>query len=225
MLKASFPLEVHSMRATFEVQFGAVERPTHRNTSWDEEKFEVCGHRWADLSEAGYGVSLLNDCKYGHDVRGNVLRPTLLRGTESPDPDADRGHHQFTYSLYPHGGDWRQAEIHLEGLQFNHPLIVRRAKPHAGTLARQWGLLEVSHSNCVVSALKPGKDGSTVLRVYEATGKPSQGVKIKFLADVVSAHEANLMEDPGGKLETPDDVLSFDMNPFEIKTFLLQLQR
>ena len=109
LLKAAFPVDVRAAEATYEVQFGAITRPTHRNTSWEQEKFEVCGHRWVDLSEAGYGVSLLNDCKYGHDVQGNVLRLTLLRGTERPDPEADRGEHSFTYALLPHLGDWRDG--------------------------------------------------------------------------------------------------------------------
>jgi len=131
----------------------------------------------------------------------------------------------FHYALVPHAGDWRQAEVYRQGLEFNHPLIVRKAAPHAGTLGKRWGLLEVSHPNCVISALKPGKGGTTVLRIYEAIGKPAPGVKIKFQAKVTSAHEANLMEDPGRKLEAPDDVLSFDMAPFEIKTFQLRLQQ
>lgn len=129
----------------------------------------------------------------------------------------------FHYALVPHTGDWCQAKIYRQGLEFNRPLVVRKATAHAGPLARQWGFAEVSHSNCVISALKPGKDGTTVLRVYEATGKPAPGVKIKFHAKVTSAHEANLMEDPGHKLEASNNILSFDLDPFEIKTFLLQL--
>ena len=104
LLKAAFPLEVRAMSATCEIQYGAIERPTHRNTSWEQEKFEVCVHRWADLSEGDYGVSLLNDCKYGYDVEGNVLRITLLRGPEYPDPDADRGAHDFHLFALPAPG-------------------------------------------------------------------------------------------------------------------------
>ena len=96
---------------------------------------------------------------------------------------------------------------------------------HTGPLPKRWGLLGVSHPNCVISAFKPGKDGATVLRVYEATGKPASGVQIEFHAKVASAQEANLMEDPGRKLETPNNIVSFDLAPFEIKTFLLQLQQ
>jgi hypothetical protein len=98
----AFPVDVRSLRATYEIQYGHVERPTHANTSWDVARFEVCAHKWADLSEPGYGVALLNDCKYGYDIAGNVIRLSLLRAPTWPDPVADRGHHRFTYRLFPH---------------------------------------------------------------------------------------------------------------------------
>ena len=96
LLKVAFPVAIRSSRATYEIQFGHVERTTHTNTSWDQARFEVCGHRWADLGEAGYGVALLNDCKYGYDIRGSVMRLSLLRSPTHPDPAADRGAHRFT---------------------------------------------------------------------------------------------------------------------------------
>ena len=109
LLKAAFPVDVLSPTATFDVQWGNVERPTHRNTSWDWARFETCAHKWADLSEGDYGVALLNDCKYGYDVHDNVIRLTLLKSATSPDPLADEGEHRMTYSLLPHSGDWRDA--------------------------------------------------------------------------------------------------------------------
>jgi len=123
LLKAAFPVEVHATQATYEIQFGAIERPTHWNTSWDYARFEVCGHRWSDLSEGDYGVSLLNDCKYGHDTKDNVLRLTLIKAATSPDPDADQGRHIFTYSLLPHQGDWRSGTVQ-EAALLNNPLLV-----------------------------------------------------------------------------------------------------
>ena len=104
-LKVAFPVAVRSTRATYEIQHGHIERPTVANTSWDEARFEVCGHRWADLSEAGYGVALLNNCKYGYDIRGHVMRLSLLRAPGYPDPEADQGRHHFAYALLPHEGD------------------------------------------------------------------------------------------------------------------------
>ena len=103
----AFPVSVRSTRATYEIQHGHIERPTVANTSWDEARFEVCGHRWADLSEPGYGVALLNDCKYGYDIRGHIMRLSLLRGPGFPDPEADQGEHRFAYALLPHAGDLR----------------------------------------------------------------------------------------------------------------------
>ena len=104
LLKAAFPVDVRSTKATYEIQFGNVERPTHWNTSWDYAKFETVAHKWVDLSQRDFGVSLLNDCKYGHDVKDNVMRLTLLKSGIEPDPNADHGHHEFIYSLLPHAG-------------------------------------------------------------------------------------------------------------------------
>src|SRR5262249_42905009 len=106
LLKAAFPLDLRTRTATREIQYGALEMPTHQNTSWEQAHFEVLAHRWIDLSEAEYGVSLLNDGRYGHDVREATLRLTLLRSPRVPDPEADLGEHHFTYSLFPHLGDW-----------------------------------------------------------------------------------------------------------------------
>ncbi len=104
LLKVAFPVDVRSLRATYEIQYGHVERPTHANTSWDVARFEVCAHKWADLSEPGYGVALLNDSKYGYDISGNVIRLSLLRATTWPDPEADRGHHHFCTACSPTPG-------------------------------------------------------------------------------------------------------------------------
>jgi alpha-mannosidase len=109
LLKVAFPVDVLSPTATYEIQWGNVQRPTHRNTSWDWARFETCAQKWVDLSEGGYGVSLLNDCKYGHDIHDNVMRISLLRSPTMPDPEADLGEHHFSYSLFPHSGGWRQC--------------------------------------------------------------------------------------------------------------------
>ena len=116
------------MNATYEIQFGHLERPTHMNTSWDMGRFEVCGQKWADLSEPGYGVALLNDCKYGYDVEGNVMRLSLLRSPVSPDPVADKGRHEFTYALLPHSGDLREGRVIEEAYSLNVPLLAREGK-------------------------------------------------------------------------------------------------
>jgi alpha-mannosidase len=131
LLKAAFPVAVRATRATYEIQFGSVERPTHWNTSWDWARFEVCGHKWADLSEGDYGVALLNDCKYGYDIKHNVMRLTLIKSGIDPDPEADQGRHVFTYSLLPHAGGWREAGVTREAYALNDPAIVTLAAlPH-----------------------------------------------------------------------------------------------
>ena len=131
-LKVAFPVDVHASRATYEIQFGHLERPTHANTSWDVARFEVCAHRWADLSEPGYGVALLNDCKYGYDIHGNVMRLSLLRAPGWPDPESDQGAHRFAYALFPHAGDLREAGVIAEAEAFNLPLVGVAAEPAAG---------------------------------------------------------------------------------------------
>ena len=142
LLKAAFPVDVLAPQATYEIQWGNVQRPTHRNTSWDWARFETCAHKWADLSEGNYGVSLLNDCKYGHDIRDNVMRITLLRSPTMPDPMADFGEHQFKYSLYPHVGSWDE-ETQREAYLLNDPIIVHKSKVEGQRLLvwRRWSLV------------------------------------------------------------------------------------
>ncbi|KAG2432931.1 hypothetical protein HXX76_008661 [Chlamydomonas incerta] len=128
-LKVEFPTTLDAPAAAYEVQFGAVERPTHTNTSWDWARFEVCAHKWADLSEPGYGLTLLNDCKYGHAVHGHVMRLTLLRSPKAPDANTDMGTHALRYGLLPHAGSWQQAGVAAHGWAFNAPLRLMQAPP------------------------------------------------------------------------------------------------
>ena len=170
LLKAAFPLDVRADDARYEVQYGHVRRPTHRNTSWDAARFEVCGHFWADVAEPDFGVALLNDGKYGHDClgddRGTTLRLSLLRAPNYPDPDADRGHHRFTYSLLPHGAVAGRA-CSSESWALNLPVRFVDAAP-APSLAA------VDHPGVVVTALKTADDGSGDL-VSAATRRSAAG--------------------------------------------------
>jgi alpha-mannosidase len=221
MLKVAFPVEVLADQATFEIQFGAVSRPTHRNTSWDQEKFEVPAHRWADLSEAGYGVSLLNDCKYGYDVKGNVLRLTLLRGPEWPDPNADRGHHEFTYALWPHAGDWREGETVRRAWELNVPLVCRPIKRGEGSLPAVHSFFQVE-GPAILEAVKPAEDGDGwIVRLYEPHGGRGRVTVIVpgGLRDVITC---NLVEEPEGPQPLAGDRFTFSICPFQIRTFRLQ---
>jgi hypothetical protein len=149
-------------------------------------------------------------------------------GGDEPGVTSDLGlelgvERSFDYALVPHEGDWRAAEIYRAGWEFNHPLAVRKVTTYAGKLPKRWGLLELSRANVAVSALKPGADGTVVLRVYEAAGRASSAVKIKFNAGISSARESNLIEENGRELRTADNAIQFDLGAYEIKTFKLKL--
>jgi len=228
LLKAAFPVAVRSRRATYEIQFGHIDRPTHRSTSWDRARFEVPAQRWADLSEAGYGVSLLNDCKYGYDIKDNVVRLTLLRAPTTPDPEADRGEHRFSYALYPHAGDVRAAEVVRRGYEFNVPLEAVPAPPgRTGELAASHSFLSLDSDDVVLDTVKPAEDGrGIILRLYEAHGGRGKAT-LHFGFDVAEATECNCLErplgDPAARSSRPvalrGNTLAFHVLPFEIKTF------
>jgi alpha-mannosidase len=167
LVKARFPLAVRSPRATFETAFGVVERPTHRNTSWDEARFEVPGHRFADLSEPGYGVALLNDGRYGHHALGSELGLSLLRSPVWPDPLADEGEQELVYSLLPHAGGWLEGGVLAEAEDLNRPLYALPAHGAPASLRP----LRIEGLPIALGALKALEDGGgLLLRVYEPQG-------------------------------------------------------
>jgi alpha-mannosidase len=222
LLKAAFPLEVRAVRAAYEIQFGAVERPTHRNTSWDAEMFEVCGHRWADLSEAGYGVSLLNDSRYGHDAHGNVLRLTLLRGSEWPDPDADRGRHEFTYALLPHAGDWRTGATVRGAWELNAPVACVAAPAAAGGSAAAGRSYLSLDGPAVLEAFKRAEDADGwILRVSEPHGGRGR-VAVRVPRPLVRVERCNHVEEGGEPVGHDGAAFHFPISPFEVKTFRLR---
>jgi len=222
LLKVAFPLTAHSDKAAFEIPFGSVERPTTRNTPAEQAQFEVPAQRWADISDSRHGFSLLNDCKYGYDAKGNVLRLSLLRSPEWPDPHADEGHHEFTYSLYPHGGGWKDALTIRRGYELNYKLLSLPFGKHQGSLAPEHSFLQVQPDNVIVTALKRAEDeNSLVVRFYEWAGKESE-VTIQLPAGAQSAAETDLMEKPLGSLPVHDGAVSLHAKPYEIKTIKVQ---
>lgn len=223
LLKVAFHLAVNAMRATYDIPFGNIERPTHRNTSWDEAKFEVWAHKWADLAEGDYGVALLNDCKYGYDVKDNVMRLTLLKGPVHPNPDADLGMHRFTYSLYPHGSGWREGGVLRAGCELNAPLRAGWTGVHRGELPRRFSFAQCSKENFVLETLKQAEDSDhMVLRGYEAYGQRGTA-EVAFFKPLRSVKECNLMEEEEWSIRPARSTFSFPFLPYEIKTFKLQL--
>lgn len=221
LLKAAFPVQIRATRATFDIQFGNIERPTHWNTSWDYARFETLAHKWVDLSEGNYGVSLLNDCKYGHDVKDNILRITLIKSAIEPDQQADQGRHVFTYSLLPHAGDWRVGDVAREAYALNHPLlagIVR--KPQAGSLPPAFQLAEVDAANVIIETVKKAEDGEAwIVRLYEYQQSRSNGIHLQFGRPIVKAVECNLVEEDEAPVAFDGNCLPFSIAPYEIKTF------
>ncbi len=221
LIKALFPMAVHSRTATYETMYGAIQRPTHRNTSWDQARFEVSAHRWADISESGYGVSLLNNSKYGHGAHDNVLNISLLRSPMYPDALADEGEHRFTYSLYPHAGAWPSSDVVNEAFALNSPLIVTGG----GQGEAEFGLVAAEGLPIALGSLKlADEDEGLILRVYEPHGGRGE-VTLRFSRSVQRVERVNLMEEPETSKEAPEleggDSVRLKLGPFEIATLRL----
>ncbi|RUT36494.1 alpha-mannosidase [Paenibacillus zeisoli] len=222
LLKVGFPVDVVTDKATYEIPFGTLERPTHRNTSWEQAQYEVCGHRFADVSEHGYGVSLLNDCKYGYDIQGSTIRLSLLRAPKWPDVEADLGEHEFTYSLYPHEGDWRTAHTLRRAAELNHDVSVQQTSRHAGNLPVSGSLIELESRHVILDTVKPAEDGQgTILRFYESSGG-RETVKLNWPYAFKTVYLSNALEDPGDVLEVNESQIELSFSPYEIVTILIQ---
>lgn len=217
LLKVAFPVAVRSTEATYDIQFGNVKRPTHWNTSWDQARFETVGQQWADLSERGYGVSLLNNCKYGYDIKDHVIRLTLLNAPMFPDPEMDRGQHEFTYALLPHLGSWLEGGTVQEAWELNNPAyVIPGTTKHEG-----WSLFSLSAEHVMIDAVKRAEDDAQalVVRLHEYAG--ARGI-VELTSDfpIKAWQECDLMERPI-KSDFEQAPISFYLKPYEIKTFLI----
>ncbi len=250
LLKVAFPVSARSDKATFEIPYGSVERPTTRNTPAEKAQFEVPALRWADISGptlsptsgekvgAVHGFSLLNDSKYGYDAKDNVLRLSLLRSPTWPDPETDQGQHEFTYSLYPHGGTWREALTVHEGYELNYPLVAVTTGQHPGPLPAEKSFFGTTEDNVVITAIKKQapqepvqavydgqprtvhpEEGGLIIRFYEWAGKKGD-IHLNLPQPGVAAWEMNLMEVAQSPLSLAANptVLTVPTNPYEIKT-------
>jgi alpha-mannosidase len=218
LLKVAFPVNILAPTATHEIQWGNVERPTHRNTSWDWARFETCAHKWVDLSEADYGVSLLNDCKYGHDIHDNVIRLSLLRSPTHPDPVADLGDHTFTYSLLPHAGDWRTCTIPA-AYALNDPVHVVESAGGSGAPIPL--LVAVNRDNVVIETIKRAEDGNGIIvRLYECHRKRGF-VTLEAGFDLQAVTLASLIEDDEQPVAFNARQITLPIKPYEIMTLCL----
>ena len=215
-LKVAFPVSVRSTRATFEIQHGHLERPTVANTSWDEARFEVCGHRWADLSEPGYGVALLNESKYGYDILGHTIRLSLLRAPGFPDPEADQGSHHFAYALVPHEGDLRDAGVIAEAEHFNLPLSLLAGQGEGRVVS-------VDRPGVSVEAVKwADRSDAVVVRLCEVWG--SRGpVRVTLHRPFMSVVRTDLLERVVSPLVGHDGTVELELGPFELVTLAFDL--
>ncbi len=217
LLKAAFPVDIRTTYATYDIQYGNIRRANNSNSSWERAKFEVAGHRYADLSEHGYGVSLMNDCKYGYDVHQNVMRLTLLKAGIFPDPYADQGEHQFTYALYPHKGDFVDGNTVPAAADLNQPMTAIPGKLALGsTLALQGGHVELD-------ACKKSEDGTAlIVRFHEYAGAKGK-VKLQFGFPVKEVRLCDLMERPEQTAALTDNGVELRVKPYEIISLRVKL--
>ena len=221
VLKVNFPVGVRSCSSTSEIAHGSIQRPTHYNTSYDLAKFETCMHKWVDLSESGYGVSVLNDCKYGFSVHENNIDITLMRAPICPDPTGDIGYNEFTYSLVPHAGTWQEAGISELAYALNNPpaVVYSAVGSHDGER-----LISVKRKGVVLDAFKKAQnDDGYILRVFEAYSSRGK-CEIDFCKAIESVTECNLMEKDGESLSHCEKSFVFDIKPNEVRTFRIKFK-
>jgi alpha-mannosidase len=217
LLSMSFPLDVHTDTAACGIQFGHVRRPTHASNSWDAAKFEVCAHRWVDLAEPAFGVAVLNDGRHGHGVLDGRVRVSLARGARYPDPDADRGAHDVTLALLPHGAGL--DDVIAEAERFTTPLrIVSGAAARAPE-----PVVTIDAAGVEVDAIKLADepvetaDRDLVVRLHEAAGNRTH-VTVRCDRRITAASRCNLLEEPQSGLEVSDGICALTLRPFEIVT-------
>ena len=242
LLKTAFPVDVLAPAATYEIQWGNVQRPTHRNTSWDWARYETCAQKWVDLSEGDYGAALLNDCKYGHDIRDNVIRLTLLRAPTEPDPEADQGEHRFAYSFRPHG-PFRAGEVAAAAYALNDPVLVCNADcrtaagekggggagesdlatPDSSLVARHSSLVATDAPNVIIETVKPAEDGNGIIvRLYECDRRRGP-VTLHAGFPVAAAWQTNLLEENEAPLAVDGRDVQLDVRPYQIVTLRLRI--
>ncbi len=218
LMKVLFPCDVHTDEATFDIQFGNVTRKTHTNTSWDMARFESCGHKWADVSEGGYGVAVLNDCKYGHSAHEGQIDLTLIKSGIEPNATTDQEEHFFTYSLYPHAGAWKQSDVPQQAFNLNQPAFAVKG----GKAGETFSLAAADQSNVVLETVKKAENGDgVILRFYENRNMRTN-TTITLGKALKSVSECDLLENVTDEFHFEGNQFSFTIHPYEIKTFLVK---
>ena len=222
MLKAVFPVDVQADKAAFEIQFGRIERPTHFNTSWDQARFETCAQKYADLSDSGYGVSLINDCKYGHDIHDGVMQLSLLRSPTYPDPEADQGLQRFTYAIAPHGGTLAESDTVRFAYELNDPMTALPGSGAETTIPSEFSAVCCNAPNVISETVKAAEDGSgTIFRFYECANKRTRAA-LKFGLPAKKVSLCDLMENELEELPLTDGTVNCTFGNFEIVTLKLK---
>ncbi len=219
MLKVAFPVAVHAKTATYEIPYATIARSTGNKTSFEKARFEVPAQRWADLSQKDYGVSLINESKYGYDIKDNLMRLSLLRSPTSPDPMADRGYQDFSYLLYPHTGNWKTAGTTRLAIEYNKPLLVFRTRAHRGKLPRVKSFVQVTPENVNLNVVKKAEDSDAwEIRLIEIYGKAAP-VTVHFDRKLKRVEETDLLERHTADLKPERRQFRFEINPHEIRSF------
>jgi alpha-mannosidase len=208
MLKVAFPLSFADSAATYEIPYGTIRRSTLMRTSVEQAQVEVPAERWADVSVSGHGVALLNNAKYGYDIKGHTMRLSLLRSPRWPDPTADRGKHTISYALYPHAGDWASSGVYRRGEEFNTPLLARFTGRHGGSLPLSSSFVAIHPTHIVLSSIKEAEEGKAwVMQWYDVTGEAGDA-EIRLPATPRKAVMTNFLEDDGAPLRVNGPLLT-----------------
>ena len=218
LLKVFFPANVHTDQATFEIQYGNLTRKTFSNTSWDRARFESCGQKWCDVSEGHYGVSVLNDCKYGHSVKDGCIGLTLIKSGIEPNPVTDQEVHHFTYALFPHQEGWQAGGTVRQAFFLNQPALVTAG----GTADAGESLASVDVPNVVLETIKQAEDGDgVILRMYECENALTP-VTLTWAKPFTSAEAENCIEQKTGEVEVSGNQIRFTIKPYEVKTIRIR---
>lgn len=222
LVRDYFPVNVHTDEAVFEIQYGNIKRSTNNNTMWEFAKFEVCSHKWLDVSERGYGVGILNDCKYGCSVKDGIIGLTMLKSSVYPNPKADKGHHIFWYSICPHKGDFAEAGIVADAYLFNNPLVAVKKNEIGYLLPEKFSFVTVQESHVVCEVVKQAEETEDiVLRIYETENRRGK-IHIIVNGNFSRAWESDMLENPLKLLDFDGTLIIADILPFEIKTIILR---